>query len=118
MKKLAYISILCLLLACGSPEEETVDCQIPEQVSYKVDIVPILENNCYRCHSEDKYASKADGNLLEGYAALKKKVDNGALIPSIFHEDGYVNMPYKEPMLDTCLLITIKTWVEQGALDN
>ena len=123
MKKWIYSSIIALaLFSCGAgnSEETTteVTCDLSEKVSYKTDVLPILKENCYECHSEEVYGRQGDGHKLEGYKGLKKHVDKKLVMPSITHAKGFINMPYKKAKLDTCKIAIIGKWIEQGALDN
>ena len=112
---------MLLSVGCSTVEEssETSDflCET-DSITYKDDIVPILKANCYECHSEEEYASKADGNLLEGYDAIKKKIDEGLVIGNINHEKGFIGMPYRRAQLDSCTRLIIMKWIENGAPNN
>lgn len=113
--------LIGLLFSCGTiPETETAEagCEIQETVSYATDIVPILESNCYRCHNTEDYASKADGNLLEGYDNIKKKIDEGLVYGNIAHLPGFLKMPRRTAQIDSCDIATVKAWIDQGAPNN
>jgi hypothetical protein len=84
---------------------------------YSVNVVPILELNCYGCHG----AGNTDGSggiSLDSYAGLKKYADNGYLEGNITHAAGYVGMPYGQPKMDDCDINKIIDWIRQGAPDN
>lgn len=116
---LTFFSLCIVNCSTVEETEETsdFDCNI-ETISYAKDIVPILESNCYECHNEEEYASKADGNLLEGYEAIKKKIDEGLVIGNINHEKGFIAMPYRRAQLDSCTRLIIMSWIESGAPNN
>jgi len=126
MKKILYPAILAsLIMSCGEIPEETetteepvVECGLSETVSYKTDVVPILEANCYSCHNEEDYGHKADGHKLYTYESIKEEADEGDLVGSILHQKGYIGMPYRKEKIDTCDLAVIIKWVEQGAPNN
>lgn len=84
-------------------------------VTYSSDVLPVLEQNCYVCHSA---ASNQGGVTLEGYNALKIYVDNGRFIGAIMHEDGFSPMPQSAPQLPQCTLDKIQAWVDEGAPNN
>lgn len=84
-------------------------------MSYQVDITPILINNCYVCHS----AADNQGNVtLEGYDELIKYVNSGQLLGAIKHESPYSFMPQDAPKLKDCDISKIEQWVIDGALNN
>lgn len=90
-------------------------------MTYVADIVPILQNHCYSCHSA---VNPSSGFPLEGYINLYPyTVDTVGgrtctLVGNISHDPGYDPMPFGEPKLDTCLINQIVDWVNRGALDN
>ena len=89
---------------------------ITENMSLETNIVPILQNNCYSCHSVA--AAPANRNvILEGYDELIKYVNNEQLVSAIRHESNYP-MPQNAPMLNNCDISKIESWVNAGALDN
>lgn len=122
MKKFVLLMTTFAVFSCSTVEESgeassDFVCEM-DSVSYVKDIVPILEANCYECHNEEEYAKKADGNLLQGYDALKKKVDKGLVVGNINHEKGFIGMPYRRAKIDSCARLKIMKWVEMGAPNN
>lgn len=121
-KNLIILTLLvALMTSCSTVEEQTDVVEFvceTENISYAKDIVPILTTNCYECHNEEEYASKADGNLLEGYEAIKKKIDEGLVLGNINHEKGFIAMPYRRAQIDSCSRLIIKSWIEAGAPNN
>ena len=94
--KYLFFSFLATAFATGCyyDVEETLypstgPC-ITADLSYKTDIVPILDNSCMVCHSN---AANLGNVSLEGYDNLKVYVTNGKLLGSIKHESGYSAMP-------------------------
>jgi len=84
-------------------------------VSYSKDIVPILQQNCYNCHS----GNFPSGNVTLGtYAADKAVAQKGSLYGSINHTAGYVPMPQGGTRLGSCQIARIKIWIEGGLLNN
>lgn len=116
------ISVLC---SCSASLEEgsavvenQVMCEVNSSVSYTQNVLPILEEHCLECHNEQTYAREGDGHLLQGYANFKKKVDEKMVIGNIMHLQGYMKMPYRRAKLDTCDILTVVTWINEGALEN
>lgn len=121
--RIAFIASTLLLVSCGGETAENktaagVDCGTSAELSYKTDILPILQANCLGCHDEENYSKKSDGRLFEGYENFKKFVDKGTVVPAINHEPGLVKMPYRRPKLDSCSIVKIENWVKEGAKNN
>ena len=107
-----------ILTGCYYDVEEelysTLDCQTAE-MSYEKDIKPIIEMDCYGCHS----AAANFGNVtLEDYEELLKYVNNSALLGVIKHEKGFSPMPKNQAMLLECEIEKIESWIADGARNN
>ena len=119
IKKLVTMAaISTLLTSCYYDVEEeiytSVDCNI-EMMSFQNDILPILQSNCYECHS----AENNFGNItLEGYNNTIKYVNTGQLEGAINHEPGYSPMPKNKAQLITCNIEKIESWIIDGAPNN
>ena len=121
MKKILISSVLLFAITISScyydVEEElygTTECQT-EDVTYSGAVLPIIEDNCYKCHD----AANNFGNVtLEGYDNLKSYVENGKLLGVIRHDAGFSPMPKNEPKMIQCNIEKIEVWVANGALDN
>lgn len=99
------------------PENED-DCDT-SNVGYQQLVLPILRNQCLDCHRTNTADNLGGGNVLEGYANLKKYVDNGKLYQAIAHLPGATPMPYGQPNpIDTCSVRQIKKWIDNGAPNN
>ncbi|HZV70123.1 MAG TPA: hypothetical protein VFG10_11295 [Saprospiraceae bacterium] len=87
-----------------------------QNVTYSATILPILQQNCYECHS--------DANVtisfipLEGYAFVIVKVNDGKLVQAIRHTGDASPMPKDRPALDECDIEKIEKWIANGAPDN
>lgn len=122
MKVLKTISLM-LLIGIGvsscyyDVEEElypSIEC-MDENMSYQTDILPIIETDCFGCHS----AAANFGNVtLEGYNNLLTYVNDGTLIGVIKHESGFSPMPKGAAKLLDCEIAKIEAWIIDGALDN
>jgi hypothetical protein len=90
---------------------------VTDNMSLQTNIVPILQYNCYTCHSITEGPN--NGNvILEGYDELIKYVNNGALVGSINHVDGFSFMPQDASKLGDCDISKIEHWVLDGAPNN
>ena len=65
-------------------------------VTYYGSVLPILQANCFVCHSGTQPQYGLD---LSDYEQLAVVVNNGALIGAINHSPGYYPMPKGGPML-------------------
>ena len=88
---------------------------ITTNMSYANDINPILQQNCFSCHSADAN----NGNvILEGYNQLMPNITNGHLLKAIKHESGISPMPQSTTPLSSCEISKIEQWILQGAQNN
>lgn len=116
----SYILSLCAIIgfvtSCSYNNVEELYPQTgcdTDSLSYQNDIVPILENNgCIGCHGN---TASLD---IDGYDDLKITVDNGSLLGSIKHSDGFRPMPDFQPQIDQCLIDKIEAWIYDGAQNN
>jgi hypothetical protein len=120
MRKILSLLVLVALLGPGcyyDVEEELypdTGCRV-QNMSYQDDILPILQNRCYVCHSA---AANNGGITLEGYTSLQRYIDNGQLLGAIRHANGFSPMPKNAPQLPACQIEQIEAWVAGGALNN
>lgn len=119
MKKLPLLLCLFLpLVGCYYDSEErlygTVECAT-EDVTFSVDVLPLIVEHCYRCHDAD---NNFGGITLEGYDQLRTYVDNGELLGAIRHTPGFSPMPKNEAQLVECNIEKIAVWVAAGAPNN
>jgi len=84
-------------------------------VSFKVDIEPLIANTCQGCHSG---TFPNAGVRLSSYEEIKTQAQSGSLLAVIRHEPGYVPMPYNQPQLSDCRIEQVRLWIEEGALNN
>jgi hypothetical protein len=84
-------------------------------LSYSLDIVPILNNNCYSCHDQ---ASNFGNITLEGYDNVLPLATDGRLLGAIKHESGFSPMPQNAAQLVACDIEKIETWIADGAPNN
>ena len=118
MKYLFAFLGIALLNSCYYDVEEDLygplDCN-PTDVSYSTDVAPIMENYCNSCHN----LGTQNGNVrTDIYSEVKIVADNGRLLGSIKHEDGFTAMPQGVDPLSKCNIATIEVWITEGAKDN
>ena len=109
---------LVVVSGCYYDSEErlypSTEC-VTANISLQTNIVPILQRNCYSCHS----AAVNNGNItLEGYSELIKHVNSGKLLGVINHNPGFKEMPRNAPKMASCEIAKIEQWVADGAKNN
>jgi mono/diheme cytochrome c family protein len=85
-------------------------------VTYSGTILPIIQQNCYDCHSDANVSISLIP--LEGYAFISVKAHDGQLIMAIRHTGEVTPMPKDRPSLSECDIQKIEKWVADGAPDN
>ena len=92
-----------------------------DSMSYKNDIVVILNAKCYKCHSTDN-AAFHNAPVLDTYDKLT--VYASPTSKQLFNVVAHVNvdpllfMPQKEPKISECDISKIKAWMDAGAPNN
>lgn len=119
MKKILLLLLLLPLLSgCYYDSEEllytTTECAT-DGVTFSGTVVPILVENCFRCHDA---ANNFGGITLEGYDQVKRFADSGQLVGAISHTAGFSAMPKNAPQLVECNIEKIAAWVDAGAPNN
>ena len=94
----------------------SVSCDT-SNVSYSNDVVPILQEYCYQCHSSSSNGP-GGGIILEGYGNIAGYAANNQLSGDISFAPGYTGMPYGRAQLPDCQLHKILAWVRQGIKQN
>jgi hypothetical protein len=110
------LSIFALLAAFAGGRGES-----PESVRFGRDILPILSENCFKCHGPDEKARKAKLRLDVREGAMKViepgKSDESEMIRRIFSSDPQEKMPPPKSnrTLNAEQKDLIKGWIDQGA---
>jgi mono/diheme cytochrome c family protein len=89
-------------------------------VTFSGTIFPIIQNNCYGCHSGPAPQS---GLNLENYVAISAAAaippgNPGSLLGTVTWAQGNVPMPDKGPQLPACDILHIQKWIADGMPDN
>jgi hypothetical protein len=106
------------LYACGTSKKTDVvtavlDCNTLKEISYKADILPILEPNCASSGCHNDKSRKHNISVLNP-DDVKKAASNGELLGTIKHEKGYPKMPMFKPKLKDEEIQKIECWVKNG----
>ena len=98
---------------------------IAEDVNFKRDVAPILEERCWACHGEDAQES---GLRLDRRAAMLRGGDSGlsAVVPGkpeksylidvVSHLDPDVKMPPDEDRIPAREIALLTRWIQEGAV--
>ena len=105
-------------ISCQSLNEEELfgdrDCDT-SLVTYSESIFPIIQNNCYECHSGSNPISFRN---FEGYNNFVLYVNSGRVYGAVNHLSGFSHMPKDRKKLPECELGKINKWIREGALNN
>ena len=110
------------LAGCSKESEESLgdhsssSCDTTN-VSYSLQVLGILQTNCYPCHGPGNTAGSG-GIDLSTIDNLRIWAGNGYLVGNVRHDPGYIGMPYGMRPLPSCETNTIVAWVHQGAKNN
>lgn len=88
---------------------------VTDNLSFKTDIFPIINNNCVGCHNA---AALQGGITMQTYEQIIPYVENGSLLGSIKHESGFSPMPKNVAKMSSCQISKIQQWITDGAPDN
>lgn len=85
------------------------------QLTFSQTIYPIIESNCKSCHSG---SAPSAGVSFDSYAGIKAAADNGSLMGTIRHENGWSPMPKNVNQLSACDIRKLEIWIENGSQNN
>lgn len=101
-----------------------------EEVSYKLDVYPILESRCVSCHKPGAVGLEKSGLDLSGYDGLMKGTRHGAVVVAGDPLTSNLNvlvegraaanlrMPHDQRPLLKYQTLILRDWVKQGARNN
>ncbi|MEO5906253.1 MAG: hypothetical protein ABIQ11_05975, partial [Saprospiraceae bacterium] len=120
-RRIIKVLAICIVVfsACYYDSEESlypnIEC-VTTAMSYQTNIVPILERNCYVCHSA---AVNLANITLEGHSQLiKHTTGEGRLLGAINHLPGFSRMPKNASKLLPCDIAKIEQWILDGSPNN
>ncbi len=91
------------------------NCDTTTAVSYVKNVVPLLQQQCYSCHSG---GTPSGGITMGTYAADRAIAVNGKLYGTVSYAPGYIGMPQGGVKMTPCQLSTIKKWIDAGSPNN
>ena len=122
-KKTIWVSFICctLFYACAYDqfEEEVMPSgpiEVPDSISYTVDVAPIIAFNCSNegvCH---KVGSFRKPELLK-YADVVAIVENGKFQNRVFDREDMPDLSRPEYELSAVQYQILRDWIDQGTIE-
>jgi mono/diheme cytochrome c family protein len=89
-------------------------------VTFAGTVFPIIQNNCYGCHSG---SNPGGGIFLTNYNQVKAagaipSGSPGSLLGVITHADGNTPMPNNGNQLSDCKIAQVRKWIDDGMPNN
>jgi len=122
-RRILIITVLSLLIA-GSCYYDNAEYLYPElttgcdtsSVSFSGTIVPMMQNNCWSCHSNSTAASFGNNIRLENFADIKAQ--SASVLGAIRHDPPLSPMPKGGGKLNDCLIQQFSIWINDGTPQN
>lgn len=125
-KRIRLMMVVCVgvaLSACDYDKFPGEEIVVKDNVSFALDIQPILTSKCATCHNP----TEAEPDLREGYAYESLK-DGDGIVPGNAEESELVemlewqskdgnNMPPDSPLTPIQIAL-IKKWINEGVRNN
>ncbi len=121
------LTALCVVIGVGlwSSFGQEVNAKLADDELFTKQVRPILEANCFQCHSHAMKKAKG-GLVLDARASLLKGGDSGpAIVPghpqqslllkAISYTDDELRMPPKGKLPDAAIAV-LREWVKRGAV--
>lgn len=118
------LSAALLAVASGSSPARAAS----EEVSYKLDVFPILQSRCVSCHSPGGEGYSESGLDLTTYEGLMKGTKHGPIVVPgdaltsnlavLIEGRAQVQMPHDQRPLLKAQQDIVRDWVKQGAKNN
>jgi len=112
-----------VLTACSQDSEDNLfppgGCDTTA-VTYALHVEPLLQNQCYSCHSGAAAPVAGSGIVLEGHAAVASFLNSASAVflGSLNHSPGFSPMPKGGAKLSACDLQRLQVWINSGFPDN
>ncbi len=107
--------ITLIAFSCSKDKVPTVtlnpsDC--PKQISFKADILKIMNDNCTSCHNTSNPSAGFDLSTYDGVAANPSKI-----LSSMKQDGSAMSMPIGSKLPDSTVQ-KVYCWINQGKLNN
>jgi uncharacterized membrane protein len=115
-----FFTISILLISCENNKKELLFACDSTNVKYSTTIKPIIENNCYNCHSTASASNFGSGIVLDNHTDVKAWVDitSGSDGGQLLQDVKSGRMPKGRSKLSDCEIAKISQWIKGGALNN
>jgi hypothetical protein len=110
--------VACTFIGCKNDNAALLyppDVCDTSNVTYNNTILPILRDNCYRCHAGSQTVAPFH---LDTYADASLVALSGHMEGAITHSAGVSPMPKNTDKLSDCNIAKIIKWIDDGAPNN
>ncbi|MFL5330197.1 MAG: c-type cytochrome domain-containing protein [Gemmataceae bacterium] len=108
-------------MLCGSNSAQTPQ----KKLTFDQDVLPVLRDKCLGCHNADKVKGGLDAStfakLMEGGSSgevIKPGDSESSRLYRLVSHSDEPKMPPNSPQISKESLTLIKSWIDQGALEN
>ena len=121
MKRYQIFGIWLLITLVFSCTNANVEEDFPPDpctitsATYSGEVLPIIRENCYRCHNTD---TRFGGVFLEGYSNVAAYANSGALMGVLRSINGFPLMPNDGVTMLDCDIMKVEQWISEGAENN
>jgi hypothetical protein len=125
MKRLIILSSISVIsyfiVSCYYDNEEALYPKLDTScdttnITFSGTVVPILQDDCYACHSNKNAGANGNNVFLEDYADVKANASK--IQASIKHSPGPSPMPKNGGKIKDCSINQFDIWVRNGMPDN
>jgi hypothetical protein len=124
-KEIILFFICCSFIAYASCTNDKSEIVYPAPscdttfISLDSDLNPIMEANCFSCHSAENAPINGGGYNLEDLSTIQNAVLSGELISAIKHDNPLIPyMPQGGGKLSDCDINKFVRWKNEGVPDN
>jgi hypothetical protein len=109
------LSVTLIALSCSKDKVPTValnpsDC--PKEISFKTDIIKIMNDNCISCHNTNNPSAGFDLTNFDGVGK-----DPSKILSSMKQDGSAMSMPVGSKLPDSTIQ-KVYCWINQGKLNN
>jgi len=120
--KITLILLMAVISGCYYDTEERLYPKISSPcddvvVTFSSTVTSIL-HSCQTCHSNSNATSSGGGVKLQNYADVVTLINNGKLMGSIRHDNGYIAMPQGGGKLSDCEISQLQKWIDSKTPNN
>ena len=120
--KITLILLMALLAGCYYDTEErlypTISSPCDDTVVTFSSTVTTILHSCQTCHSNSNATSSGGGYKIQNYADVVTLINNGKLMGSIRHDNGFIAMPQGGGKLSDCEISQLQKWIDNKTPNN